>query len=224
MMPCQVRMFTGDVAVPRLAGMSKPFKLYRHPLSGHCHRVQALLALLDLPCELVEVDVLKGAQREPGFRAKNPLAQVPVLEDGELTLADSNAIMVYLALRYDSTGKWLPREPRTAAQIQRWLSIAAGELVRGPGALRLHALLGSPVDRATSERAAGQVLSLLEQTLVGSHFLISERPTIADLAMYAYTARAPEGGVSLADYAAVRGWHARLEALPAFPPMPRALT
>jgi glutathione S-transferase len=147
---------------------------------------------------------------------------VPVLEDADVTLADSSAILVYLALRYDRSGRWLPREPLPAASVQRWLSLAAGELVRGPGELRLNALLGVPVDRTYAENAAEKVLSLLEATLARTPFLIGEHPTIADLAMYAYTARAPEGRVSLERYAAVRGWLARLEALPRFVPMQKA--
>lgn len=202
--------------------MANTLKLYRHPLSGHCHRVEAMLSLLTLPYELVEVDMLQGEHRKTAFREKNRLGQVPVLQDGEVTLADSNSILVYLALRYDDTGQWLPREPLAAAQVQRWLSLAAGELVRGPGELRLHALFGAPVDKASAERTASKLLSLLEDTLIRTPFLVGARPTIADLAQYAYTARAPEGGVSLHEYAAVRGWHARLEALPGFAPMPRA--
>jgi glutathione S-transferase len=199
--------------------MAHLLKLHRHALSGHCHRVETLLSLLGLPYELVEVDLLKGEQRQPAFRNKNRLGQVPVLEDGDVTLADSNAILVYLALRYDRAGTWLPREPLAAARVQRWLSISAGELVRGPGELRLHALLGTPVDRAYSERVTSTVLSLMQDALTSSAFLIGDQPTIADLAMYAYTARAPEGGVTLQEHAAVRGWHARLEGLPGFVPM-----
>ena len=197
-------------------------KFYRHPISGHCHRVELLLSMLGLSFERVEVDLLKGEQKQPAFRDKNTLAQVPVLEDGDVTIADSNAILVYLALRYDAAGRWLPREPVAAARVQRWLSVAAGELVSGPGRLRLNALLQAPVDRPLAERAAQSVFALLESTLAGSRFLAGETPTIADLAMYAYTERAPEGGLSLEPYPTVRAWHARVEALPAFVPMQRA--
>jgi glutathione S-transferase len=201
--------------------MTKPLKLYHHPLSGHCHRVQAFLSLLGVPYELVEIDILKGQQRQPSFREKNAFGEVPVIEQGDLTLADSSAILVYLALRYDNTGQWLPRAPLPAAHVQRWLSIASGELVRGPGDLRRHALLGGRIERDYAEPVAAKVLALMEDTLTRAPFLIGEQPTIADLALYAYTARAPEGGVDLSQYAAVRGWHARLEALPGFVPMPK---
>ena len=106
--------------------MPSPIRLYRHALSGHAHRVELLLSLLGLPHELIDVDLLAGAQKSPEFLAKNPFGQVPVIEDGPLTLADSNAILVYLASRYDEPRRWLPTDPVAAAQVQRWLSVAAG--------------------------------------------------------------------------------------------------
>ena len=201
--------------------MTQPLKLYRHPLSGHCHRVESFLSILGVPYELVEVDLLKGENKQAAFREKNQLGQVPVLEDGDVRLADSNAILVYLALKHDPAGRWLPRDPVGAANVQRWLSIAAGELVRGPGQLRLHALLKAPVDRPVAEQLVEKLFSLLEATLARAPYLTGETPTIADLAMYAYTALAPEGGVSLDPYPHTRAWHARVEALPAFVPMRR---
>lgn len=89
-----------------MSKLVKPVRLYRHPLSGHSHRVELFLSLLGVPFELVEVDLTKGAHKEPAFLALNPLGQVPVLEDGDLVLADSNAILVYLALSYDRARRW----------------------------------------------------------------------------------------------------------------------
>jgi len=195
--------------------------LHRFALSGHCHRVELLLSLLGLSYERIDVDLLKGEQKQPAFRTKNPLGQVPVIEDGDVTVADSNAILVYLALRYDASGRWLPREPLAAAEVQRWFSLAVGQLVLGPGQLRLAALLGAPVDRPRAERMAADLLGLLEARLREHAFLVGDRPTVADLAHYAYTAVAPEGGISLEPYPALRSWHARIEALPGFVPMHR---
>jgi len=97
------------------------------------HRVELLLSLLGRPVELVDVDLRARARaKTPAFLAKNPFGQVPVIEDGDVTLADSTAILVYLALRYDPSGRWLPREPIAAATVQRWLSVASGELAAGP--------------------------------------------------------------------------------------------
>ena len=112
-------------------------KLYRHPLSGHSHRAELLLSLLQLDHELVDVDLVNGEHKQPPFLALNRFGQVPVLEDGDTVLADSNAILVYLATRYDSSGKWLPREPDQAAGVQRFMSVAAGPLAYGPAAARL---------------------------------------------------------------------------------------
>src|SRR5262245_50810905 len=79
---------------------TQPLRLHRFLLSGHCHRVELLLALLELPCELVDVDLPHQEQKSARFLALNPFGQVPVLEDGERVLADSNAILVYLASAY----------------------------------------------------------------------------------------------------------------------------
>jgi glutathione S-transferase len=207
-----------------LTRMTHTIRLHRHPVSGHCHRVELLLSMLNLPFERVEVDLLRGEHTQAPFLAKNKLAQVPVIEDGDVVLSDSNAILVYLALRYDASRQWLPSEPLAAAEVQRWFSLAAGELVRGPGLLRLAALFKTQVDRSQAERAAGQLLTLLDTTLRERAFLLGELPTLADLAQYAYTVLAPEGGVSLEPYPALRAWHARVEALPRFVPMLRSQT
>jgi glutathione S-transferase len=108
---------------------TKPIRLYRHALSGHAHRVELFLSLLGLPHELIAVDTARGAHKAPDFIAKNnPFGQVPVIEDGDVAIADSNAILVYLATRCDSTGRWLPRdEVAAAARVQQWLSVAAGQ-------------------------------------------------------------------------------------------------
>ncbi|MDB4976926.1 MAG: glutathione S-transferase [Myxococcaceae bacterium] len=201
--------------------MTKPLKLYRSPYSGHSHRVQLFLSLLELPVELIDVDLAQGAHRAPSYLAKNPLGQVPVLEDGELTLADSNAILVYLALRYDASQRWYPRDPVLAAQVQRFLSLAAGELSAGPGALRLAALFRREVEREKPEALSARLFGLLESTLSKTPYLVGDAPTIADLALYTYSAHAPEGGVTLEPYPALRAWLARVESLPHFVPMKR---
>lgn len=201
--------------------MTQTIKFYRHPLSGHAHRVEMLLNLLALPFESIDVDLLKRAHKSPEFLAKNGMGQVPVIEDGEVTLADSNAILVYLALRYDPERRFYPSEPLACAQVQRWLSLAAGELAMGPGLLRKSTLFRTPVDRTGPEALSKQLLQLLEDTLTKQSFLVGDKLSIADLAMYTYTAHAPEGGVSLEPYPALRAWLARVEATPRFVPMQR---
>lgn len=197
-----------------------PIRLYQHPLSGHAHRVKLFLSLLGLPFEETLVDLTTGAHKRPEFLALNPFGQVPVIQDGEVTLADSNAILTYLALRYDDSGQWLPRDPVGAARVQRWLSVAAGPLVNGPGNARVNVLFGRPQDERCGEIAA-QLFQRMDAHLATSPYLAAAHPTIADLALYGYTSHAPEGGVSLEPYPQLRAWLARIEALPGYVSMVR---
>ena len=107
-----------------IAKPAQPIRLYRHPLSGHAHRVELFLSLLGLPVELINVDLKSGAHKKPDFLVINPLGQIPVIEDGDVTLSDSNAILVYLATRFGDPG-WLPRDAVGASTVQLYLSLAA---------------------------------------------------------------------------------------------------
>jgi glutathione S-transferase len=196
-----------------------PIRLHRFALSGHCHRVELMLSLLGLPYEAVDVDLAAREQKTPDFLSKNPRGQVPVIEDGGAFIADSNAILVYLATRYDASGRWYPREAAASARIQQWLSAAAGPLAFGAAAARVIKLFGAPLDHERASSIAAELFGYLEPYLERREFLASEHPTIADIAMYTYTAHVPEGGISLAPYGAIRGWLGRVEALPRFVPM-----
>lgn len=198
-----------------------PLRLYRFALSGHSHRAELLLSLLQLPFEKIDVDLARGAHKEPDFLAKNPFGQVPVIEDGDVTIADSNAILVYLASRYDPSARWLPRDAVTAARVHQWLSVAAGALAFGPAAARLVTVFGAKLDHVRAKAIAAQLFTVLDQHLADSRFLIGDLPTIADVALYSYTAHAPEGGVSLEPYDNIRTWLGRIAALPHFVPMQR---
>ena len=195
-----------------------PIRLHRFSLSGHAHRVELFLSLLGLSAELIEVDLRTGAHRQPDFLAKNPYGQVPVLEDGDITLADSNAILVYLAAKYGDE-HWLPRDPEGAAAVQQFLSLAAGEIANGPATARRFNLFGSAVDYDAAKSLATRLFSIWEQQLATRNFLTGAHPTIADIACYSYTAHAPEGGISLQDYPHIRARLKRIEALPGFVPM-----
>lgn len=202
--------------------MSNPIKLYNFPKSGHAHRIELMLSLLNLPTELVFVDLAKGAHKQPDFLALNPFGQVPVIDDNGTVVADSNAILVYLAKKYDN-GTWLPEEPAAAARVQRWLSVAAGPLAFGPAAARLVTVFVASFNTDEVITRAHTLLKVIDAELANRPFLAGSTPTIADIANYSYIAHAPEGNVSLEPYANVRGWLARIEALPRFVPMPRTV-
>lgn len=118
-------------------------KLYHFPLSGHAHRARLFLGLLGVEHELVHVDLANGAQKKPEFLALNPLGQVPVLDDNGTVIADSNAILVYLARKLDRQD-WMPLGAQAEAEIQKWLSIAAGPIAFGPAAARLVTVFKAP--------------------------------------------------------------------------------
>jgi len=194
--------------------------LHGTALSGHTHRVELLLLALGL--DFAFADAPAPVRRAEAFKALNPFGQIPVLQDGDLTLADSNAIMVYLVKRYAPQSDWLPAEPLAASQVQRWLSIAAGEVMHGPSIARLIAQFKFQDDPERAERIAGRLLAFMDAHLQGRSFLAADHPTLADLACYSYIAHAPEGGIPLEPYPAVNAWLARVEALPFFRPMPRS--
>ena len=198
-----------------------PIKLYGFKLSGHSHRVELMLSLLGLLSEFVLVDLTQGAHKTPEFLATfNRFGQVPVIDDNGTVLADSNAILVYLATQYGN-GQWLPADALGQARVQRWLSVAAGQLHVGPASARLALVFGAPVDLDAAISRSHALLAVLEQQLSQTRFLVDEQPSIADIALYTYVAHAPEGNVSLADYPHVRAWLASIEALPGFVGMPR---
>ncbi len=197
-------------------------KLYRHPLSGHSHRVELLLSLLQVPAQLIDVDLRAGAHKQPDFLALNAFGQVPVLDDNGVVLADSNAALVYLARTYGDE-QWLPTDPASAAAVQRWLSVAAGQIAAGPASARLVTVFGAPYNAEELIARSHALLKVLESELSTRNFLAGNAATIADVAAYAYIAHAPEGNVSLADYPHLRAWLARIEALPGFVPMQKTV-
>ena len=199
-----------------------PVKLYRHPLSGHCHRVELALSLLGLPVETIDVDLAKREQKTRAFLELNPFGQVPVIDDGGTVVHDSNAILVYLARRYDRDDRWLPRDPVGEAAVQVWFSAAAGPLAFGPASSRVANLFGRSKDKAEAISLGHGLLAVMEQVLTRRDHLAAPTPTFADVALYSYVAVAPEGDVDLAPYARVRTWLARIEALPGFVPMRRS--
>lgn len=193
-------------------------KLYRFALSGHAHRAELFLSLLGENAELIDVDLVGGEHKSDDFLRMNPFGQVPVLDDDGTVVSDSNAILVYLA---ESRGaeSWYPRDPATRAEIQRWLSIAANEIANGPAAARLVTVFGAKRDHAQTLKTAAALLGTMEGQLAKRPFLVGDSPTIADIAGYSYIAHAPEGGVDLSPFPAVRAWLDRIEALPGFVPM-----
>ena len=198
--------------------MSNTLRIHSFPLSGHAHRVELFASLAGIAHEVINVDLAKGEQKGEAFLALNPAGQVPVIEDGDTVITDANAILVYLARKYAPA--YLPSDPVAEAEVQKFLTLAAGEIAFGPAAARLINVFNAPLDAEFCKTVAERVLGKLEAHLEGRDFLVGTAPTIADVAIYSYVAHAPEGDISLEPYANVLRLLANIEGLKGFKPMP----
>lgn len=195
--------------------------LYYVPLSGHAHRAHLFLSLANLQHELIAVDLAGGQHKSDAFLRLNAFGEIPVLDDNGVIIADSNAILVYAA-RKVGPSHWLPTDPVIEAEVQRWLSVAAGKIAYGACAARLVTLFGAAFDADEVIARAHATLVVVEKTLAERRWIAgTDEPTIADIALYSYIARAPEGNVDLKPYPLVNAWLARVEALPGFAPFQR---
>jgi glutathione S-transferase len=187
-------------------------KLYDYELSGNCYKVRYLLHALGQPCERVAINFHPGREHKSAWFVDeiNPLGQIPVLDDAGFILRDAQAILVYLASRYDTTRSWYPDDPRVRGEIQLWLGVAE-EITRTASAARLHDALGYAFDIEACRRGAHAVFRRIDDYLAeraesGQHWLAAAHATIADVACFPYVALAPEGGILLDEYPALRAW------------------
>lgn len=194
-------------------------ELYDLELSGNCYKVRLFLSLIRKDYTLIPVDFLDGEHTRPPLSDMNPFKEIPILSDGDLTLRDSQAILVYLARKYGGEA-WLPTEAGAQAQVMEWLMMAENEIARGPNDARLHDKFGFKLDQALAVKKAQRVLALLEARLESRDWLALDRPTIADIACFPYVALGHEGGVPVDDHPNVAAWIDRIKALDNFITMP----
>ncbi len=194
-------------------------KLYDAALSGNCHKIRMLLSMLELEHEVVPMSLPDLDHKTPEHLARNPLGTLPVLEDGDVTIYDSQAILVYLAGKYGGEA-WLPGDAAGQALVQQWLSYAVNEIWNGPALARAFLLFNRDVDLARCQAAGAAALAHLDAHLSKHDWLALDRPTIADIACYPYSALAEAGEISLAPYKALGAWFKRIEALPGYVSMP----
>lgn len=207
-------------------------KLYRLRTSGNSYKIRLLAALLDIKLEYVEVDFENDAQESPEFRAINPRGQMPVLVVGNKTFTDSAAILVYLAGTYPdpnatkTPSSFWSTDCVEQAAIVDWLAFATGWIQPGIAIARYTMKFEckgiAPENHPVLEKAQAKghkSLEILQTQLSTNQWLALERPTIADVAVFAYVHLAPVGGIDLSLYPAVEGWVNRVRALPGFYPM-----
>ena len=193
-------------------------KVFGMSASGNCHKVKLLLEQLERPYQWQEVDIMTGATRTQNFLAMNPNGRVPLLElaDGEY-LPESNAILCYLA---DGTLLW-PAEKLQHAQVLQWLFfeqyshepyIAVARFIRK----FLPADHARQTELPRLHERGNQALAVMETHLANRRYFVGERYSIADIALFAYTHCAADGGFDLNAYPAVTAWLQRVRAQPKF--------
>ena len=196
--------------------------LYDFELSGNCYKLRLLLSILKLPYDIVPVDYYPGREnRSDWFLRLNPWAQLPVLTDDDLVLADSGAILAYLARKYDPTGLWHPTDAAITAEVLRWHGVA-DSITATAAAARLSLSFGHDVDIPRAQREAHRIFRLVDEHLwfgerEGRDWLCSPaHPTTADLACFPYVMLSEEGGIGREDYPALRRWTDRVRRIPGF--------
>ena len=194
--------------------------LHAFPPSGNCQRVRVFLSMLGLPFEEHLVDIRRGDQHAPAFRALNPAGLVPVLVEDGRTLRDSHAILLWLARRYGGA-RWWPDDPWTLARQLQWVFFSANEIHHGPNLLRRHHRLGTPIDVLATTRRTLDAMATLEARLQGRDWLEGDAASIADIAVYPYVEALPDAKLPLEPWPAVRAWLARIAGLPGWLPMPQ---
>lgn len=197
-----------------------PMKLYHYVFSGHSHRVRLMLSLLGVKYEPIAVNLPGNEHRTAAYLKLNPLGEVPTLVDGDRVITDSTAALVYLAKKCRAA-QWLPEDAFGAARVQRWLSVASGELYRGPFTARAIKLFRRDASYEAARRTAEHLFNWMQSELTTRHWLAADHPTIADVAMYSYVRVADEGGLDISPYPTILRWLDSVEALEGFEPMPR---
>ena len=193
-------------------------KVYGDYRSGNCYKVKLMLHLLDQPYEWIPIDILKGETQSDAFLAKNPNGKIPVLElDDGTCLWESNAILNFLA----DGSAFLPSEPRLRTQVLQWQFFEQYSHEPYVAVARFIQLYQGLPEARRSEYEECHVrghkaLKVMEKQLQRTPYLVGEHFSIADIALYAYTHVADEGGFDLAPYPAIRTWLARVASHPRY--------
>lgn len=197
--------------------------LYDYELSGNCYKLRLFMSILGLSYETRSIDFYPGREHKSAWFLKiNPLGQLPVLQDGDLVLRESQAILVYLAARYDPTAKWYPvRDPALLGKTAMWLAFADA-ITATASAARLHDGLFYDIDIDAARAGAHRLFRILDEHLwfagqEGQDFIASSGyPTIADIACFPYVMLSEEGGISRQEYPAILRWCNRIKRIPGF--------
>lgn len=197
--------------------------LYDYELSGNCYKIRLFLNILGVPYECQTIDFYPGLEHKSDwFLAINPLGQLPVIEDDSRVLRDAQAILSYLAVKYDASGEWYPTsDPVRLGEVAQWLAFSDG-FTGTASAARLHDGLFYDLDVEAARIGAHRLFRIFDEHLwfaekQGQNWICSgDKPTIADIACFPYVALSEEGGISRQDYPAIRRWMDRVKRIDGF--------
>ena len=186
-------------------------KLWLTDVSGNSYKTRVLTSILKVPCEMIYIDATKFEHKQRPIIDMNPRGQVPVMEIEGKIFWDSTAHLTYIARKWGGE-QWLPTEP--LAEVMQWMALAQNEIYFGLQWARGVFVYGKKGDLNDYQLHGRKALEMLARQLKDHDWLAVDRPTIADIACYPYTKRAPEGGLTLDAYPAIEAWLARCEAIP----------
>ena len=187
-------------------------KLYNFPVSGNAYKIRLLLAFLKLNYEFIPVDLFAGEHKTKAFLKLNPRGQVPVLIDDNVTIWDSQAILVYLARKYGDQ-IWLPVGSEAMAEVMQWMAVSENEMLFGLARARAVKTFKRPWNLEQCQEYGRSGLAVMELQIQDHDWLAADHPTIADIACYPYVVLAPDGGVELEEFPSVQKWLKRFEGL-----------
>lgn len=184
--------------------------------SINTYKVRLLLAILDEPYELVDVDMYGGEHKREPFLSLNPFGQMPALEDGDFHIGDSHACLVYIARKYDQSGAWLPVGAQAEAKVAEWLSKSANEVHQGPWMKR--AKIRRPdaikVPDEDIDARCDHILGFMDAQLGRTQWLAADGVTIADVSCFGPVSLLDISGYDTSRWGNVRSWMDRIRALP----------
>lgn len=191
-------------------------RLYGTMASINAYKVRLLLAILDRPYELVDIDMYGGEHKREPFLSLNPFGQMPAMRDGEFTIADSHACLVYLARKYDRAGTWLPVDAEGEAKVAEWLSKSANEVHQGPWMKRAKIRRPDAIKLSDEEIDArcDHVLRIMDAHLSPRKWLALEHPTIADVSCFGPISMLKVSGYDTDRWPNLTRWLGGVRALP----------
>jgi glutathione S-transferase len=199
--------------------------LHNYELDDHCYKVRLLLAALGCRYVKVDVDVHPGHEEHSArYLELNRLGALPIITEGRFVLHGAEAILIYLAGKYDAARAWLPQDPAELGRVMQWLAFAGGDLQ--PASLaRAHALLEAEADEQHVSHASRRAFRIMDDHMTRREFddgrwFVGAAPTLADIALFPAIALCRDFGIDHDEYPALRRWMARVRTIPGFVTMP----